>query len=188
MGNLAEQLERMFVFRQVLVLCFFGSVLMKHLLVKTKDDNRDIGVGSHLPLTLSLSKYKGHPTDDNDYFDWKQLPAISGKTAQKLLNDKAIKKLIKDISDKGELPSPGDVGQALLNSKAIKDLMGNGDGKGNDYVDWKGVWDSVKNAGSKLLEDEELKKLIKDSVDKGELPSIGDVGQAFLDSEAFKEL
>merc|ERR1719369_738785 len=83
----------MFVFRQAMVMCFFGSVLMKHFLVKTKEDNIYRRVGR------SHARDRGHATD-RDYMNLvsdagkKKLPGIR-KITKKLLDDKAIKKLIK---------------------------------------------------------------------------------------------
>merc|ERR1719370_537477 len=208
----------MFVFRQAMVMCFFGSVLMKHVLVKTKD--RRVG--------RNHARYKGHVTDGKNPFGHYRVPdernhfgdyRVSdagknkfpgvGKLAQKLLNDKAIKKMIKNVADKGELPSIGDAVQAVLNSKAIKDLPAIkdlfqvllpglekmlGNGNGNDYMDY-GVFDSVKKAlsgigekGKELLKDDAIKKVIRDIADKGELPSAGDVVQAVLNSKAVKDM
>merc|ERR1712055_825802 len=49
--------------------------------------------------------------------------SVIGEKGKELLKDDGIKKVIRDIADKGELPSAGDVAQAVLNSKAIDYLL-----------------------------------------------------------------
>jgi len=49
--------------------------------------------------------------------------SVIGEKGKELLKDDGIKKVIRDIADKGELPSAGDVVQAVLNSKAVDYLL-----------------------------------------------------------------
>ena len=127
-----------------------------------------------------------------------KLPGIR-KITKKLLNDKAIKNLIKNEADKGGLPSIGDATQAVLNSKAIRDLPASkglpaikdllDNVNGNDYMDSvKNTLSGIGEKAKELLKDDAIKKLIRDIADKGELPSAGDVAQAVLNSKAFKDL
>jgi len=180
--------------------------------------------GRYLVKT-SHGRYKGHVTDGKnpfghyykrnhfgDYYDYAGKNPGVGKTVGKLLNDKAIKNMIKNVADKGELPSIGDATQAVLNSKAIrdlpaikclpaiKDLLGNVNGidymdyvknalsGSGDYYDYAGKNPGVRNTVGKLLNDKAIKNMIKNVADKGELPSIGDATQAVLNSKAIRDL
>ena len=113
----------MFVFRLSLVLCFLGSVLMKHLLVETKDDDmKTSGKDDDKDDMKTGGKdvYREIYPNGNDYIDLqdvldfakKALP-ISLDAANTLIQDKAVRRLIKEAADKGQLPSVGDVIKVL---------------------------------------------------------------------------
>ena len=111
----------MFVFRLSLVLCFLGSVLMKHLLVETKDGDMK---------TSAKDVYREMFPNGNDYIDLqaildlalKALP-IGLNSGNTLLQDEAVQRLIKEAYDKGVLPSVGDV-MKVLRDVAVKQKMG----------------------------------------------------------------
>ena len=101
----------MFVFRLSLVLCFLGSVLMKHLLVETKDYDMKSG---------GKDVYREMFPNGNDYIDLQDVLDVAKKASQigldaanTLVNDEAVQHLIKEAFDKGELPSVGDVIKVL---------------------------------------------------------------------------
>ena len=104
----------MFVFRLSLVLCFLGSVLMKHLLVETEDDDKDD------MKTDGKDVYREMYPNGNDYLDLQEVLDAAKKAlpigldaANTLVNDEAVQHLIKEAFDKGELPSVGDVIKVL---------------------------------------------------------------------------
>ena len=101
----------MFVFRLSLVLCILGSVLMKHLLVETNDNDMK---------TSGKDVYREMYPNGNDYIDLQGVLDAAKKaglnSANTLIQDEAVRNLIKEAADKGELPSVEDV------IKVLKDL------------------------------------------------------------------